>query len=124
MHFFLLVVPGARLYTREMNLAISFGLKTGSSVTLTLELRGEIEAWKFLDNWEGKLEWKRERHISLELYSDASKFKWGGIVHLPENKVEISDFWVGENKHLNIMTLETKALLNVLTSVKGEVKGH
>ena len=121
---FLLVVPGAKLYTKEMNLAISFSLKTGSSVPLTLELREELEAWKFLDNREEKLEWRCERHISLELYSDASKIKWGGIVHLPENKVEISDFWVGEDKHLNIMTLETKALLNILTSVKEEVKGH
>ena len=121
---FLLVVPGAKLYTREMNLAISLGLKTGSSVSLTLELKEELEDWRFLDTWEGKLEWKRERHISLELYSDASKFKWGGVVHLPENKIEVSDFWVGEDLNLNIMTLETKALLNVLKSVKEAIRRH
>ena len=121
---FLLVVPGAKLYIREMNLAISFGLKAGSSVPLTLELKEELEAWKFLDTWEGKLEWKRERHISLELFSDSSKFKWGGVVNLPKNKIEISDFWVGGDLDLNIMTLETKALLNVLRSVRAEVRGH
>ena len=120
---FLLVVPGAKLYTREMNLAISVGLKSGGSVPLAVELREELEAWKFLDNWEGKLEWKRERHITLELFSDASKFKWGGLVHLPKGKVEISDFWA-KDLNLSIMTLETKALLNVLLSVKEEVMRH
>ena len=50
----------SKLYTRKMNLAISFGLKT-------LELKEELGAWKFLDTWEGKLEWKRQRHILLEL---------------------------------------------------------
>ena len=115
-----LVVLGAKLYTREMNLAISFGLKTGSSVSL----KEKLEAWRFLDTWEGKLEWKRERHVSLELYSDSSKFKCGGVVHLPENKIEVSDLWVGEDLNFNIMTLETKALLNVLKSVKEEVTRH
>ena len=95
----MLAVPGAKLYTREMNLAISLGLKTGSSVPLMAELREELEAWKFLDNLEGKLEWKRERHISIELFSDASTFKWGGKVRLHGNEIEISDFLVGEDRH-------------------------
>lgn len=121
---FLLVVPGAKLFTREMNLAISAGLKSGGSVPLTSELKEEIEAWKFLDNWKGKLEWKRERHMSLELFSDSSLFKWGGIVHLPSGMAEISGFWEGEDRSLSIMSLEAKALLNVLKSVKDDIRGH
>lgn len=121
---FLLVVPGAKLFTREMNLAISEGLKSGCSVPLTLELKEELESWRFLDNWTGKLEWKRERHMSLELFSDSSLFKWGGIVHLPSGSVEISGFWVGEERELSIMSLEAKGLLNVLKSVKDDIKGH
>lgn len=41
---FLLVVPRAKLFTREMNLAISAGLKSGGSVPLTSELKEAIEA--------------------------------------------------------------------------------
>ena len=41
-------------------------------------LREELEAWKFLDNWQGKMVWKQERHLYLEIFSDASTFNGEG----------------------------------------------
>ena len=110
----LLVVPVSKLFTREMNLATSFGLKSGYSVPLTLDLKEELEAWKFLDNWTRKPKWKRGRHLSLQLSSDSSLFKWGDIVHLPSDQVEISGFGEGEERELSRLSLEAKALLNFL----------
>ena len=107
----LLVVPVSKLFTREINLATSFGLK-GYSVPLILNLKEELEAWKFLDNWTRKLKWKRGRHLSLQLFSDSSFFRWGDIVHLPSDQVEISGFGEGEEREHSRLSLEAKALLN------------
>ena len=52
---FSLVVPAARLYTREMNLAISKGLRSKRNVHLTEELRREIAHWLFLKDWDSPL---------------------------------------------------------------------
>ena len=91
---FLLVVPGAKMYTREMNQAISMGMKAKGKILMSAELREELEAWKFLDNWQGKMVWKQERHLYLEIFSDASTFKWGGVIFWQANeKHEIYDFW-------------------------------
>lgn len=99
-------------------------IESGGSVPLTSELKEATEAWKIFDDWKGKLEWKHERHMSLELFSDSSLLKWGGIVHLPQGMVEISVFWAAEERNLSIMSLEARALLNVLKLVKDDIQGH
>ncbi|MEW8544651.1 MAG: reverse transcriptase domain-containing protein, partial [Candidatus Thiodiazotropha sp.] len=121
---FMLVVPGAKMYTREMNYAISLGIKSGGKVLMSAELREELEAWKFLDEWQGKMVWKKERHLFMEIFSDASTFKWGGVVHFASGKREIYDYWSKEERVLPIMVLESKALLNVIRSIKGFLKGE
>lgn len=62
--------------------------------------------------------------MSLELFSDSSLLKCGGIVHLPQGMVEILVFWEGEERNLSIMSLEARALLNVLKLVKDDIQGH
>jgi hypothetical protein len=62
----MLAVPAAILYTREMNSAISLGIKSQSNITLDGYLQREIISWRFLDNWKGKLKWKSENHIPLQ----------------------------------------------------------
>ena len=57
---FMLAVPAAKLYTREMNNSISVGIKSNNNVLITDILREEILMWRFLDNWEGKLHWKKK----------------------------------------------------------------
>ena len=121
---FMLAVPAAKLYTREMNLAISFCLKSGHSIPMSDSLLEEISTWRFLDTWTGKLEWKREKHLSVQMYTDSSLFKWGGLIHFPEKTEEISDYWPDEMRSNHIMVLEAKALLNVLSSVKERIKHH
>ena len=84
----------------------------------------EISTWRFLDTWTGKLEWKQEKHLSVQIYTDSFLFKWGGLIHFPEKTEEISDYWPDEMRSNHIMVLEAKALLNVLSSVKERIKHH
>ncbi len=115
---FRLAIPAAKLYTREINRAIAHGMKSGSRVRVDGALREEIEHWKFVDNWDGCLKWKPERHLSVTASSDSSLFKWAGHTVVPgQGKVEISDFWPDSMKQFPIMVLEAYALLRVLESL-------
>ena len=49
-------------------------------------LKKKLEHWKFLDTWDGFLPWRKERHYTVEIISDASKSGWGGILSLPPAK--------------------------------------
>ncbi|MEW8340539.1 MAG: hypothetical protein AB2708_11875, partial [Candidatus Thiodiazotropha taylori] len=122
---FMLAVPASKLYTREMNIAIAEGIRNSRLfVRISEQLREEIRAWLFLDGWKGKLEWKTERHISVTIYTDASTFKWAGIVQSRTGPVDMSDYWPEEQRHLPIMVLEAKSLLHVLEALKDNVRGH
>ena len=70
------------------------------------------------------MEWKKERHIFMELHSDASLYKWGGVIHVQPEKQEIYDFCSEEEKKFPIMVLEAMALLKVLRAAKGQIKGQ
>ena len=120
---FLLAVPAAKLYTREMNNAISFGIKNQTNVVLSHRLKEEIMSWRFLDNWTGKLVWKKEKHLSVTVFTDASTFKWGGVIKLKNNNYEIGDSWDVEKLSMPIMVLEGYALLYVLRSVGEKIHG-
>ena len=50
---FNLAIPAARLYTRQVNAAISFCLKNSRSVEVRDPLQEEIAYWRFLDTWIG-----------------------------------------------------------------------
>ena len=76
---FMLAVPAAKLYTREVNLAIGKAVKHSRPVPIEGNLKEEISHWKFLDNWEGFVPWREERHIQFNLATDASSFRWGAI---------------------------------------------
>ena len=77
---FSLVVPAAKLFTREMNLAVSRSLKSKKFVKITGPLRKELEYWPFLDTWEGHMTWREEGHVLLSLASGASGLGWGGAL--------------------------------------------
>ncbi|WAR14296.1 hypothetical protein MAR_004401 [Mya arenaria] len=62
---FMLGVPAARLYLREMNAAILRCMR-GDKIHVSGTLRVEIEYWRFFDNWKGKVVWT-ERHLNLEI---------------------------------------------------------
>ena len=46
-----LAVPGARLYTNEINLALSHAVRSSRPVKLSGPLRQELEHWLFLETW-------------------------------------------------------------------------
>ena len=74
-----LAIPGGRLFTNEMNLAISQGVRSSRPVKISPSLRSEMQHWLFLENWEGHLPWLSERHSHIQLCTDASSFGWGGV---------------------------------------------
>lgn len=88
----MVAVPAAKLYTRDMNNAISVGIRNNSKITISDNLRNEILSWRFLDNWTGKLEWKQEKHLVVKIFTDASNYKWGGYLNESDKKIEIGDF--------------------------------
>ena len=95
---FSLVVPGALLFIREMNNAISKALRTSRSIKLHGALREEISHWFFLRTWDDPLPWRGERHIRISLATDASVSGWGGSVTLSDRTVEASDYWTEEEQ--------------------------
>lgn len=72
---FVLAVPGARLFSREVNRAIGMAAKNSRSVKIYHELRTEIERWRFLDNWASCSPWRNEKHLQVVLASDATPYK-------------------------------------------------
>ena len=108
-----LAVPGARLFTNEINMAISKASRSSRPVKLCTALRAEIEHWLFLDSWDGFLPWRSERHRHVQLCSDASSFAWGGVLGPGTISVVASDYWPDSHLHYDIATKEALALANV-----------
>ena len=73
---FSLAVPAARLFCRQVNTAIGKGIKSSRPVKMSPDLKEELMHWRFLDSWDGFLPWKDERHLIIEIASDASNFGW------------------------------------------------
>ncbi len=106
---FLLVVPGAKLYTNEVSMAISRASRHSRLITLTPALRQELEHWRFLDSWDGHMPWRQERHLQVVLATDSSLFKWGGVLTLPASQRTLGDFWPsGDSRPIHVK--ETDAL--------------
>ena len=53
-----LAVPGARLFTNEINMAISKASRSSWPVKFCTALLAEIEHWLFLNSWDGFLLWR------------------------------------------------------------------
>ena len=89
---FSFAVPAARLFTREMSAVISIGMRTLKLIAVHGALRDEIVHWLFLEEWDDPLPWREERHLQIELATDASQTGWGGAISIPE-KQETSGYW-------------------------------
>jgi hypothetical protein len=55
---FILAIPAAKLYTREVNRAIARGIRSSRQVAVSGDLLEEIQHWVFLDTWSDFLPWK------------------------------------------------------------------
>jgi hypothetical protein len=112
---FSLAVPAAKLFTREMNVAISRHIRSSRPFPLTDDLKDEISHWLFLDNWDEPLPGKDEIHIVVSMATDASNSGWGGVILSPISK-KVSDYWVGEECNWDIATKEAMTINRMLLS--------
>ena len=118
-----LAVPGARLFTNEINLAISKASRSSRPINLSSSLRAEISHWLFLESWEGFLPRVSEFHSHIQLCSDASSFAWGGVLGPGTISLSTSDYWPVSSISLDIATKEALALPNVLRSFSKQISG-
>ena len=100
---FSLVVPGALLFTREMNIAISKALRTSRPIKLHEALREEISHWLFLRTWDHPLPWRDERHIRISLATDASASGWGGSVTLGD-RIRLRPLTTGRRRSRSLIS--------------------
>ena len=124
---FSLVVPAAKLFSREMNLAVSRALlKSKKFVKITGPLRKELEYWRFLDTWEGHMTWHEEGHVSLSLASDASGSGWVEVLLNSDGQVvrEVGDSWCETMQSFAIHVRETVALYGTLRSLGDVVRNR
>ena len=118
---FSLAVPAARLFTREMSAAISMCMCPSKPIAVQVALRDEITLWLFLEEWDDPLPGREERHVQIELATDASRTGWGGVISTSV-KQEISDYWSKDEMMFDITTWEAFAVDKVLRAFKDLVK--
>jgi hypothetical protein len=99
-------VPAARLFTNELNMAISKAARATKPLFITSALRQEVGHWLFLESWSGFVPWKTEKHHQVKIYSDASSYAWGGVLNPDEISVVISDYWPDDDLTKDIVTKE------------------
>ncbi|XP_077998242.1 uncharacterized protein LOC144451313 [Glandiceps talaboti] len=109
-------IPSAKLYIREMALALSRAGKDEGIVYLHPKLQEEIESWRRLDTGEGYSPWKEEKHVIVTIASDASQYGWGGTVMSGRKTGEIRDYWGQDLQEKPIAYKESKALEKTLLS--------
>ena len=86
------------------------------------DLKEELMHWRFLDSWDGFLPWKDERHLVIEIASDASNFGWGGVLHLPDGLKETRYYWSNSDLSIgDIAIKEARALHQTLSTFAKEV---
>lgn len=113
---FSLAFPGAKFYIREMAAAIGKAGR-GLEVTLSPDLRHEIEFWRFLDQWESHIPWRQEKHVSLRMSTDASGFRWAASVHLESGDLEMGDYWTMDLQEEHINVKEMYAVVKALEAL-------
>ncbi|XP_035662114.1 uncharacterized protein LOC118406291, partial [Branchiostoma floridae] len=119
---FMIAVPAARMFCREMYKEIGEAGKTGKMVRIEGDVRKEIEHWKFLDTWEGHMPWKPEKHEVIHLSTDASSYRWAGVIDLDKGTIQCGDYWDEEDSIEHISIKETEALTRTLLSVQDTVR--
>jgi len=118
---FSLSVPAAKLFTNCVYQAISAASKTPRAIAVSSTLKQELLHWRFLDDWNGYLPWKDEKHVSITLFCDASDVGWGRVLKVPEKEEKtLHGYWDDDTRQLPIAVREARALLHTLESV-GEI---
>ena len=111
---FILCVPGAKLYCRELNRAIA----TNGAVPMYEALKEEILFWRFLDTFSEWKPWRSERHVQISIHTDSSGHAWG--VHSALGSFR--DYWRESALAPPIHIKEGLAVLNALLALKGQLQ--
>ena len=97
----ILAIPAAKLYTTACNKAILWAtLHKSYVIPVQDDLREEVVYWQFLDDWTKPFPSLSERHISIQLSTDSSDYKWTAILHSDNGDVVSSDIWSDEDRSL------------------------
>ena len=121
----ILAIRASKLYTTACNRAISCAVRNNELIIPVCgELRDEVEFWKFLDTWTQPLPWLSECHVSLQIASDSSDYKWAAVYKATDGERAFSDFWSQEQLALPIMVKEALALKNALKSLGTKLIGQ
>ena len=86
-----LAIPAARLFSREVNRAISIASKNSKEIVVYEELRNELLFWKFIESWEGFATWRDEKHLQCALATDSSTYRWGAYLMQPQKTLEFGE---------------------------------
>lgn len=99
---FSLAFPATKFYIREMAASITKASR-GGEVNLSPNLREEIVFWRFLDSW-GQGNSVNKCASCCHLFSNASSFLWGAVIHLPTGTISVGDYWEESfrNEHINV----------------------
>ena len=90
-------VPAEKLFTREMNTAISRGLSSHKPILLRGTLREEIAHCFLLENWDNvkPIWWRDERRIQISMAMDSYSSGWG-VTTVSPNRREPLGYWTQE----------------------------
>ncbi|KAI8493296.1 hypothetical protein Bbelb_293000 [Branchiostoma belcheri] len=108
---FSLVIPMAKLFTREACRAIGRAIVSGSPVVITKELREEIIHWRVIDDHDKIFPSIEEKHMTLQATTDASSYACSGVIKPPGSQaITVRDYWTAEDFQAPIHVEEAKAI--------------
>ena len=119
---FIPAVPAAKLYTSQCNIAIAKAAKSFDVVHMTEELKQEVSHWNFLESWKDFLPWRSEAHATITISTDASGYKWAGVLKEHNICSEFSDYFPEQDMTKNIMVKEALALKQTLVACGSKIK--
>ncbi|KAK6168772.1 hypothetical protein SNE40_019954 [Patella caerulea] len=116
---FMLAVPCTRLYISDICIALSENYRSVSfSIVITGTLKDEVIFGRFVDNWDGFLPWKLEKHKVVKLKTDSSNYKWARKFETNDINLEFGDYWPADVLDSHIIVKEARAIILSLKSVK------
>ena len=69
-----------------------------------------------MPTWDEPLPWRDERHVSVQVATDASASGWGYSILSGPSPTQASDYWSEEEQRLDIATREAPAINKMLRS--------
>ena len=114
-----LVFPAQSLFTLRCRLLLPLcGENDDARRPLPREAMDEIRFWSFVDTHTDPIPFLLQQHVSMRLFTDASKYGWGAKLDLPSGPSTLRDYWSSNLFNFDICTKEGLAVLLALQSVE------